>query len=109
VDVRQSAERVRPDLLPDLFYVEHRLAHVHGPVTQDLPLRVVANPLVSPVAASHYAELSLHARSTDRLHFEVMRRVAPALLAVPALAWIATLAVPVLPTACYFTSRNANG
>ncbi len=81
--VRRSADSVRPDLLPDLFYIEQRLGRIHGPVIQELPLRVVANPLVSPVAASLYAELSLHVRSTDRLHFEVMRRAAPELLSVP--------------------------
>ncbi|MGZ4709079.1 MAG: hypothetical protein ACXWBN_10110 [Acidimicrobiales bacterium] len=81
--VQQTVATVRPDLLPDLFYIDHRLGQIAGPVTQDIPLRVVANPLVSFVATSLYSELSLHARSTDRLHYEVMRRLAPDLAALP--------------------------
>ena len=81
--VRQTVDTIRPDLLPDLFYIDHRLGQIVGPVTQGVPLRVIANPLVSPVAASGYAELSLNARSADLLHFEVMRRAAPELVTVP--------------------------
>ena len=81
--VQETVDTVRPDLLPDLFYIDHRLGQIAGPVTQDVPLRSVANPLVSFVATNLYSELSLHARSTDRLHYEVMRRLAPDLAALP--------------------------
>jgi hypothetical protein len=81
--VNQTVETIRPDLLPDLFYIDHRLGQLAGPITQGLPLRIVANPLASAPATSLYAELSLHARSTDRLHFEIIRRLAPGLLSVP--------------------------
>ena len=41
------------------------------------------NPLLLPVAARKNLELSLEVRSSERFHFEIMRRAAPELVVVP--------------------------
>jgi hypothetical protein len=81
--VQCTVDEHRSDLVPDLFYADQTLRNVHGPVTQGVPLRLVANPLVSRAVIRAHAALSLRARSVDRLHYEVMRRAAPALVSLP--------------------------
>jgi hypothetical protein len=93
--VHTTARRVRADLLPDKFYVDHRLGHWSGPLLQNAPARVNINPLVSSYAARKNLELSVAARSGERFHFEVMRRAAPELVGVPFLddTWAPEVAV----------------
>jgi hypothetical protein len=77
--VREHGQTVRADLLPEKFYVDHRLGHWSGPNLQSVPLAVKINPLAVRVAATKHLELSVAARSAERFHYEVMRRAAPAL------------------------------
>jgi len=101
--VRTNAAVVRLDVLPEKFYVDYRLGHWNGPLGQNTPGDVKVNPLLSPVAAAAAFELSVRARTMERLHFEVMRRTAPELLGVPFLndTWSPQLAeaspVPLAP------------
>jgi hypothetical protein len=81
--VHENALDVRLDLLPDKFYVDHRLSHWSGPLTQFVPLRINVNPLLTQTAARANAKLSVTARSAERFHYEVMRRAAPELVGVP--------------------------
>jgi hypothetical protein len=81
--VYHNAERVRLDLLPEKFYVDHRLGHWSGPLLQFTPLRVSVNPLLTRLAAEKNIELSTTARASERFHFEVMRRAAPELVSIP--------------------------
>jgi hypothetical protein len=81
--IDQTAEQVRFDLLPEKLYVDFRLTHWTGILTQATPLIVKVNPLLSPLATRKNMELSSEARSAERFHFEVMRRAAPHLVAVP--------------------------
>ena len=81
--VYEQATRVRPDLLPEKFYVDHRLGHWSGPLIQDTPRRINVNPLLLAVAAKKNMELSSAARAAGRFHFEVMRRAAPELVGLP--------------------------
>jgi hypothetical protein len=81
--VARNAEHVRIDLLPEKFYVDFRLGHWSGPNLQCAPARVNINPLAHPFAATKNFELSQRARTAERFHFEVMRRAAPELVALP--------------------------
>ena len=81
--VYEAAEQVRFDVLPEKFYVDYRLGHWNGPLSQATPGRITVNPLFLPAAVKKNLELSARTRSSERLHFEVMRRAAPELVAVP--------------------------
>jgi hypothetical protein len=81
--VQTTAETVRLDLLPEKFYVDHRLAHWNGPLLQFVPLRVSVNPLLTQLAVQKNCELSVAARADERFHYEVMRRAAPELVDLP--------------------------
>jgi len=81
--VERNAEQVRIDLLPEKFYVDFRLGHWSGPNLQCAPQRVNINPLALQLAAVKNFELSQRARIAERFHFEVMRRAAPELVALP--------------------------
>jgi len=87
--VHSTADRVQFDLLPEKFYVDYRLGHWNGPLGQSTPWRINVNPLLLPAVARKNLQLSLDVQSTERLHFEVMRRAAPELVSVPFLndAW----------------------
>ncbi|HEY5173114.1 MAG TPA: hypothetical protein VIK54_15425, partial [Acidimicrobiia bacterium] len=92
--VYSTAEHVRVDLLPEKFYVDFRLGHWSGPLLQDAPACVNLNPLLLTLAARKNTELSTAARSSERFHFEVMRRAAPELVGVPFLndVWAPSIA-----------------
>ncbi|MGH9026048.1 MAG: hypothetical protein ACRDWD_08025, partial [Acidimicrobiia bacterium] len=92
--VYATAQHVRLDLLPEKFYVDHRLGHWSGPLLQGTPARITVNPLLSSTAARMNLELSATARSHERFHFEVMRRAAPELVVIPFLndVWAPELA-----------------
>jgi hypothetical protein len=81
--VRESAEHVRLDMLPEKFFVDYRLGHWNGPLLQAKPTHVIVNPLLSQRAALKFFELVPDVRSSERLHYEVMRRAAPELTVVP--------------------------
>jgi hypothetical protein len=81
--VYNEATNVRADLLPEKFYVDHRLGHWSGPLIQSAPRRVNVNPLLLTAAAKKNMELSSAARADQRFHFEVMRRAAPELVGLP--------------------------
>jgi hypothetical protein len=81
--VHMTAKHVRLDLLPEKFYVDHRLSHWSGPLIQATPARINVNPLLLSSAARKNLELSPRARSNERFHFEVMRRAAPELVGIP--------------------------
>jgi hypothetical protein len=81
--VHDEVKRIRLDLAPEKFYVDYRLGHWNGPLGQSTPWRINVNPLLLPAAARKNFELSLEVRSSERFHFEVMRRAAPELIAVP--------------------------
>jgi hypothetical protein len=81
--VARNAEHVRSDLLPEKFYVDFRLGHWSGPNLQCAPRRVNINPLALRLGAMKNFELSQRARTAERFHFEVMRRAAPELVALP--------------------------
>ncbi|MGH8985346.1 MAG: hypothetical protein ACRDY6_15915 [Acidimicrobiia bacterium] len=81
--VHSTAEKVRLDTLREKFLVDYVLGHWSGPLVQATPARIIVNPLLSPIAAKKCLELSADARSSERLHFEVMRRTAPELVVVP--------------------------
>lgn len=83
--LEEAARQVRFDLLPEKWYVDHRVGHWNGPLAQNKAGYINVVPLLCPGVARKSLELSVEARSTDRLHFEVMRRAAPELLAVPIL------------------------
>jgi hypothetical protein len=85
---------VRLDVLPERFYVENRLGHWSGPLIQATPASKLVNPLLSSTAAKLNLELSMEARTSERFHFEVMRRAAPELVTVPFLddTWSPTIA-----------------
>jgi hypothetical protein len=74
---------VRFDLLPDKWYVDYRLGHWNGPLAQAKPGHINVTPLLSPTAVAACLRLSPEARSSDRLHFEVISRAAPELLSIP--------------------------
>jgi hypothetical protein len=78
-----AAREVRFDLLPDRWYVDHRLAHWNGPLAQAKPGHINVTPLLSPTAVRACLRLSPEVRGSDRLHFEVIARAAPELLSVP--------------------------
>jgi hypothetical protein len=84
--VYEAAKEVRLDVLPERFYVENRLGHWSGPLIQATPASKVVNPLLSSPAAKKNLELSMEARTSERFHFEVMRRAAPELVTVPFLS-----------------------
>jgi hypothetical protein len=79
----RTAERVRLDTLPEKWKVDYRLGHWSGPLGQAKPGHINVTPIVSAVAARKNLELSAKVRNSDRLHYEVMRRVAPELVCVP--------------------------
>jgi hypothetical protein len=81
--VYDEATTIRPDLLPEKFYVDHRLGHWSGPLVQAAPGRINVNPLLLTAAAKKNMELSSTARADQRFHFEVMRRAAPELVGLP--------------------------
>ena len=81
--VYDEATKVRADLLPEKFYVDYRLGHWSGPLTQSAPSRINVNPLLLTMAARKNMELSSNARADQRFHFEVMRRAAPELVGLP--------------------------
>jgi hypothetical protein len=81
--VYDEATKVRADLLPEKFYVDYRLGHWSGPLTQAAPWRININPLLLTTAARKNMELSSTARADQRFHFEVMRRAAPELVVLP--------------------------
>lgn len=71
------------DTLAEKWYVDFRVGHWNGALAQNKPGYVTLTPLVRPDVARTSVELSERARSAHRLHYEVMRRVAPDLLRVP--------------------------
>jgi hypothetical protein len=81
--VHENAREVRPDLLPEKFYVDHRLGHWSGPCLQNAPVSVMVNPLLSATSVRKNLELTTAARQAERFHYEVMRRAAPELVSVP--------------------------
>jgi hypothetical protein len=81
--VEQEAARVRLDLLPEKYYADFRLAHWNGPLTQSRPGEVQTNPLFQREATQTFIRLSVSARQQERFHYEVMRRAAPELVALP--------------------------
>jgi hypothetical protein len=81
--VHENAREVRPDLLPEKFYIDHRLGHWSGPFLQNAPVSVVVNPLLSAMSVRANLELTTAARGAERFHYEVMRRAAPELVSVP--------------------------
>jgi hypothetical protein len=81
--VYDEAKRIRLDLAPEKFYVDYRLGHWNGPMGQSRPWWMNVNPLPLPEAVRKNLELSTEARSNERFHFEVMRRAAPELVALP--------------------------
>ena len=89
-----AADHVRFDLLPEKWYVDYRMGHWNGPLAQSKPGYINVVPLLSPAAARKNMELSADARSSDRFHFEVMRRAAPELVQVPFLGdtWAPSIA-----------------
>jgi hypothetical protein len=80
---RGAAEQMRIDALPERWYVDYRLGHWNGPLSQAKPGYIIVTPIVSASAARRNMGLSPEVRSSDRLHFEVMRRAAPELVNVP--------------------------
>jgi hypothetical protein len=78
-----AAGEVRFDLLPDRWYVDHRLAHWNGPLAQAKPGHINVTPLLSSTAVAECLRLSPEVRGSDRLHFEVIARAAPELLRIP--------------------------
>ena len=87
--VHKTVERIPLPLAPEKFYVDYRLGHWNGPMGQSKPWRINVNPLLLPAAVRKNLELSLAVQTSERFHFEVMRRAAPELVAVPFLndAW----------------------
>ncbi|MFL6241781.1 MAG: hypothetical protein ACJ73V_01995 [Acidimicrobiia bacterium] len=81
--VHEEVKRIRLDLAPEKFYVDYRLGHWNGPMGQSTPWRINVNPLLLPAATRKNLELKVEVRSSERFHFEVMRRAAPELVAVP--------------------------
>lgn len=81
--VHDESEVVRFDLLPERFYQEYRLGHWNGPMGQNKAGRIDVNPLLSSRAVKSVLKLAPESRSNERLHFEVMRRAAPELVAIP--------------------------
>jgi hypothetical protein len=80
--VFETAAGVRLDVLPEKFYVDYRLGHWNGPLAQNKPIHIGVNPLLSVTAVRKIFELSIDARTAERLHYEVMRRTAPEVLEV---------------------------
>ena len=78
-----AAGEVRFDLLPDRWYVDHRLGHWNGPLAQAKPGHINVTPLLSSAAVGSCLRLSPDVRGSDRLHFEVISRAAPELLSIP--------------------------
>jgi hypothetical protein len=117
--VYDEVKRIRLDLAPEKFYVDHRLAHWNGPLGQSTPWRINVNPLLLPAAARKNLELKLEVRSSERFHFEVMRRAAPQLVTVPFLndVWAAAIAADSnidlprepYPTAVQASARTLKG
>ena len=81
--VHDTVTRIPLPLAPEKFYVDYRLGHWNGPMGQSKPWRINVNPLLLPAAVRKNLELSLAVQSSERFHFEVMRRAAPELVAVP--------------------------
>jgi hypothetical protein len=111
--VHDEVKRTRLDLAPEKFYVDYRLGHWNGPMGQSTPWRINVNPLLLPSAARKNLELSLEARSSERFHFEVMRRAAPELVTVPFLndVWAAEIVADsgvVLPRQPFPTTVEAS-
>ncbi len=69
--------------LPEMFYVENRLAHWNGPLAQAVPGRIKMMPLLSAKVARKTFELSTKSRVDELIHFEIMRRAAPELTSIP--------------------------
>jgi hypothetical protein len=78
-----AASSVRFDAVPERWYVDFRLSHWNGPLAQSKPGFINLVPLISALAARKNLELSSSERSSDRLHYEVIRRAAPELVTVP--------------------------
>ena len=81
--VYRLSEEVRFDALPEKFYIDYRLGHWNGPMAQFKAGFINVNPLLSTPAAKKNLELALEVRASQRLHYEVMRRTAPELVAIP--------------------------
>ena len=81
--VRDTARLVRLDTLPERFFIDYRVGHWNGPLNQNLPGRVRVSALLDLACARAILELAPEVRATEKFHYEIMRRVAPALLHVP--------------------------
>jgi hypothetical protein len=81
--VARNASNVRLDLIPEKLYVDYQLSHWTGILVQGRPPSITLAPLLVQAVAQKAFELNAAARSAERLHYEVMRRTAPALLTVP--------------------------
>lgn len=81
--VQRTAKEVRLDALPDKFFVDNRIGHWNGPMAQFKPGLISASTLLSTFAVRKALELAPEVRSTDRFHYEVMRRAAPELVSIP--------------------------
>ncbi|MBV9920183.1 MAG: hypothetical protein JOY78_04895, partial [Pseudonocardia sp.] len=78
----QAAE-VQFEALPEKWYVDFRMSHWNGPLAQNHGGYINLVPLLAPRTARKNMELAPKVRSSDRFHFEVIRRAAPELLTVP--------------------------
>jgi hypothetical protein len=108
----ETAADIRLDALPEKWYVDYRLGHWNGPLSQSKAGYIIVAPILSAAAAAKNLELSATARSSERLHFEVMRRAAPELVRVPFLndTWAAEVAADAtveLPSGPFPTTTRA--
>ena len=81
--VHDTVKRIPLPLAPEKFYVDYRLGHWNGPMGQSKPWRINVNPLLLPAAVRKNLELTLGVQTSERFHFEVMRRAAPELVRSP--------------------------
>ena len=70
-------------VLPEKFYVFNRLGHSTGPLMQFVPGRIKLSPLLSRQAARQFFRFSREIRIAEMLNYQVIRRLAPELNAIP--------------------------
>ncbi len=96
-------------VLPEKFYVNNRLGYSSGPLMQNVPGRIKLAPLLSRRAAKLFFRLGRHARVSEVLIYEVMRRTAPELVKIPFMKQLWSAEVlkrgPDLPTESFKTSQ----
>jgi hypothetical protein len=79
----RAARDVHFEALPERWYVDFRMSHWNGPLAACHGGYLSLVPLLAPDTARKNMELVPKARSSDRFHFEVIRRAAPELLGIP--------------------------